>query len=474
MSEQGGLEQTNAAAYYEQACQVATRIARAVTAVLPSLDSQDQRTAVVHSACQDLRWILDKCRTSTTFSFGQAFLFLKSLGAVRGLPVHIAAADRFMQVTLAGTWQRLVSGTEAQEHLKRVFRNATEAYDEPFQEVLASVDSLSTIFGIAVVDSASRSMIAPIRRYADAVFKAFQDYADTMIGACCPTSSAAYRRLHAELSTFLKKQAGLFAARCNAQEAEESVDSEDGDADVTPNTPPPAGVSTIRANPTETVDEVMTELDSLVGLQTIKNDFRALGAWVALQNDRERRGLPRSPISLHAVFKGSPGTGKTTVARYLGRVYRALGLLGKGDLEETGGRSLVGQYVGQTAPLVEKAVANALDGVLFIDEAYQLVPKGGEGGNDFGQEAVDTLLKLMEDKRDRLAVVVAGYPSDMDRFLSSNPGLRSRFGTARVFTFEDYSVDELVQVFAKAASERGYVVTDDVIAAVKTLFGVLW
>jgi AAA+ superfamily predicted ATPase len=199
------------------------------------------------------------------------------------------------------------------------------------------------------------------------------------------------------------------------------------------------------------LNAALNDLKGLIGLDCIKRDVSELTNFLKMQRERARRGLPQTKISLHMVFGGNPGTGKTTVARLVGRILGGLGILSRGHLIETDRSGLVASYAGQTATKTHKKIDEALDGVLFIDEAYSLVAEDGD--DPYGNEAVQALLKRMEDDRDRLVVILAGYPGQIDRLLDSNPGLASRFG--RRLDFPDYSATELGRIF-QAMSETNH------------------
>jgi SpoVK/Ycf46/Vps4 family AAA+-type ATPase len=212
-------------------------------------------------------------------------------------------------------------------------------------------------------------------------------------------------------------------------------------------------VSTAPAKtPEQVLAEAMAELDNLIGLPNIKEEVRTLSNFLHMQRQRLAAGLPPTPVSLHLVFRGNPGTGKTTVARIVGRIYAAMGALKKGHLVETDRSGLVAEYAGQTAPKTNKKIDEALDGILFIDEAYSLVANAKE--DPYGQEAVQGLVKRMEDDRARLAIIIAGYSDPMDELLASNPGLSSRFATQ--MTFPDYTAGQLGRIFQTFCDKNHY------------------
>lgn len=208
-------------------------------------------------------------------------------------------------------------------------------------------------------------------------------------------------------------------------------------------------------------EDGLLELQELTGLERIKEDVSDLIKLVKVQQKRRSMGLPSVPVSLHLVFSGNPGTGKTTVARIIAKIYKQIGVLSKGQLIEVDRASLVAGYVGQTAIKTMEKIKEAKGGVLFIDEAYSL----NKEGNDYGQEAIDTILKAMEDYREDFVVIVAGYKELMERFINSNPGLKSRFN--KYIEFDDYNENELVQIFCSMCRKHGYVVTDDALSKVQ-------
>ncbi|MEU8359886.1 AAA family ATPase [Nonomuraea sp. NPDC048882] len=272
--------------------------------------------------------------------------------------------------------------------------------------------------------------------------------------------------------------------RCGTRDCADAVGGDEGAAPVfeecgfggspTPLPPGPAPLPRPAVMPApvvtepaeENLEDLLGELDRLVGLDRAKRDVGSLVKLMQTVRRRQDAGLPAPPLTRHLVFAGNPGTGKTTVARLYGRLLKALDMLRVGHLVEVDRSDLVGEYVGHTGPRTAAAFTRALGGVLFIDEAYSLVPAGG--GTDFGLEAVATLVKLMEDHRDDVVVIAAGYPEDMTRFVASNPGLSSRF--TRTLLFEDYDPAELVSIVEHQAREHRYELTSAASAALATLF----
>ncbi len=197
----------------------------------------------------------------------------------------------------------------------------------------------------------------------------------------------------------------------------------------------------------DNIEDVLSELNEMIGMENIKQQMRTFINFLRVQKMRQERGLLTSSLNYHMVLAGPPGTGKTTVARIIGKIYKELGLLERGHLVETDRAGLVAPYVGQTALKVDSMVEKAIGGVLFIDEAYALMPVNHHNGNDFGREAIESLLKRMEDQRGRFAVIIAGYANEMHRFLEANSGVKSRFN--RYFYFSHYKPDELLAIYEK-------------------------
>lgn len=201
----------------------------------------------------------------------------------------------------------------------------------------------------------------------------------------------------------------------------------------------------------EEIEEIMSGLNSLIGLREVKRHVAEIYAYIQIQKKRSQENLITEPMSFHMIFKGNPGTGKTTVARIMGRLFKKLGVLQKGHLIEVERGDIVGEYIGQTAQKTKVQLKRAMGGILFIDEAYSLA-RGGE--KDFGKEAIDTLVKSMEDFREQFVLILAGYHDEMDRFLLTNPGLRSRFPIK--ISFPNYSTNELLAIANLMLKERQY------------------
>ena len=236
-----------------------------------------------------------------------------------------------------------------------------------------------------------------------------------------------------------------------------------------PAPPQPAPKQAEAADPQPTLEELLAQLDALVGLEGVKAEVHSLVNLMKVRRLREAAGLPTPPLSLHLVFVGNPGTGKTTVARLIGQLYRAIGILSQGQLVEVDRSGLVAGYVGQTALKTQEVLQSALGGVLFLDEAYALAPASP---TDYGREAIEVLLKGMEDHRKDLVVIAAGYPEPMEDFLHSNPGLASRF--PKTLVFADYTPPQLLAIFQGLCRKNGYTLPPETEAAAAARFQALY
>ncbi len=221
----------------------------------------------------------------------------------------------------------------------------------------------------------------------------------------------------------------------------------------------------VSSNASDSLDDVLEELNSLIGLDDVKLEISTLINFIKIQKAREQAGLKSSALSYHIIFTGNPGTGKTTVARIVAKIYKHLGILSDGQLVETDRSGLIAEYVGQTAVKVNRTVDSAMNGVLFIDEAYSLV---GENKDDFGKEAVATLIKRMEDDRDKLVLVLAGYTKEMEKFIDTNPGFKSRFN--RHINFQDYTPKELFEIFESQCKTLEYELAENAKIKLKVFF----
>lgn len=312
------------------------------------------------------------------------------------------------------------------------------------------LDAPSPLFGVLVEADARAGTDHAWRYYLAAV-----DIAHAVFSLDANPSHAELTAVERFRATLLQALDGAGVARPGGPKREPTTATAAASA---PAAPPPAPDPLDAARPLE---ELLAELDGLVGLAPVKAEVKLVTNLLRVEKLRSERGLPVVGHSRHLVFTGNPGTGKTTVARLLAQIYRTLGVVEKGQLVETDRSGLVAGYVGQTAIKVKDVFTSAIGGVLLIDEAYALA-RGS--GNDFGHEAIDSIVKLMEDHRDDVALIVAGYPGEMAEFLDANPGLRSRF--PKTIFFDDYSNDELLAIFDGMCAKNHYTPTESARKAV--------
>ena len=349
---------------------------------------------------------------------------------------------RLAEVLIEHVWQQRLSPSQLREAAYRMFENADElpwySLVKPFDQIgplRSRVGELETIvMRLANIVAKCDGELAPVE--AD-MLRTIQDELHTHLRPV-PLDEPGQH----EAARVLGPQA-VEEMQVQAQQVREEYKLPEATAPAADPQKPPA----------ERLAEALTQLDQLVGLTGVKKDVRSLADFLKVQQQRRSLGLPETTLSLHMVLRGNPGTGKTSVARILAHIYGAMGVVKKGHMVETDRSGLVAQYAGQTGPRTNKTVDTALDGLLFVDEAYSLVAESGD--DPYGHEAVQTLLKRMEDQRHRLIVVLAGYPGPMERLLATNPGLTSRF--QQHMDFEDYSPGELGRIFGLMCDKNSYV-----------------
>ena len=356
--------------------------------------------------------------------------------------------DRLCRDACLGLWQ---GQTLTDNHLKAynaLYSKGQKAPSTLYWELVAAANSFP---GLGVPDF-FRVLVLTRRKAAEELLNFLRDLMRRLCDPdlSIPAETSFIQEMGKQLSAVLNSDdpLGFTALRGPDKRAGTSAAAQNNAATAAP------AEAAAQEQPPEDLDKLLEELDSLVGLTQIKKDVRSLINLIKVRKLRQAEELKVPELSLHMVFTGNPGTGKTTVARLLARLYRSIGVLSTGTLLEVDRAGLVAGYVGQTALKTLEAIKKARGGILFVDEAYSLVPDG-TGTNDFGQEAISTILKAMEDMREELVVIVAGYPEPMERFIESNPGLESRFG--KYFHFEDYNGAELMDIFRLQCRKNQYI-----------------
>ncbi|MAR09211.1 MAG: AAA family ATPase [Blastopirellula sp.] len=339
---------------------------------------------------------------------------------------------RLAQVLFYHTWKQQVVGGDLRRAIEHVI---AEGRDLKWYSLVRPFDQIAPLrnrFGeLETIIMRAANLIAKVNGEISTAETDMLRYIQQELNACLRTVPLDEPSQHAQANQ-LGPQAIQQMQRDTAALHQSQVISESG-----------VEVEEGNHDPEPSLDNALEELDRLIGLDTVKEEVRTLTNLLQLQQQRVEHGLPTTPISLHMVFNGNPGTGKTTVARIIGQIYGGMGILKQGHLIETDRAGLVAEYAGQTATKANKKIDEALDGVLFIDEAYSLVAADSE--DPYGREAIQILLKRMEDDRDRLVVILAGYPEPMKDLIASNPGLRSRFNMQMLF--EDYKPSDMGHIF---------------------------
>lgn len=384
---------------------------------------------MVDEICRDLTEANVGNASAETMSLQERFRYELLL-----FSVYLADADGEMTTAEAGIIQEYLKVSVSEEYLNQLKKK--ERIDDGFGT------KPPTILKYAVLADAGKKLVKPTYGGQTAMicYDTFKLFGQTILATqneeVDETTASRFTKYLEQMEKFIKELAVWYSGSQKLYHPVEPVfESKESDEEKA-----------------EKLEELLEDLNHLVGLKQVKHQVNSLVNLIRVQKMRENQGMKASDVSKHMVFMGNPGTGKTTVARKLSEIYKYLGVLPKGQLVEVDRSGLVRGYVGQTATQTQEVIEQALGGILFIDEAYTLTVNKGEG--DFGQEAVDTLLKAMEDHRSEFIVIVAGYTDLMNQFLESNPGLRSRF--SNMIYFDDYSAEELMEIFKNNLKSQEY------------------
>ncbi len=350
------------------------------------------------------------------------------------------AERQLAQELLAHVWQRRLEGESLREAARGLSERARRltlfSLIRPFAEIAPLRDHIGELQTV-------------VMRLANLIAKADHDLSDVEMRRLVSLQES----LQSHLANLpLDTAGGHEACRSRSRKAVRRLQRDAKQIQTECELEQKSTPATERLDRREQLRQALQQLDQLIGLTPVKQEIRTLTNYLKVQRHREQAGLPRTPLSLHMVFAGNPGTGKTTVARIVGQILGAMQILAKGHLIETDRSGLVAEYAGQTGPKTNALIDEAIDGVLFVDEAYSLV--ADQGDDAFGHEALQALMKRMEDDRDRLVVILAGYSQPMQRLLAANPGLSSRF--SRTLHFADYPPDDLGRIFERLCKANHY------------------